>query len=131
MVIPMAQTAPTPHDSPLPQKVVIVNGHPAMLDQLDRQLDAGRYDMVFVESTERAYTQIRKVLPQLIVLCANEYDFDTCQLMTMLKLDIDTCAIPVLSWPAETDAGDPDFELPPQVDEDYEVFPHRPVPAMN
>ena len=50
------------------QKVVVVNGSADVLGMLETVLDAGRYDMVFVESGNRAYSQIKKVQPQLVML---------------------------------------------------------------
>ncbi len=44
-------------------KVVIVNGNPEMLELLDTMLAAGHYDVVFVESSEHAYSQIKRVQP--------------------------------------------------------------------
>ncbi len=131
MVTPLPLTASHPHTLEPSQKVVIVNGHPGMLGQLDSQLTDGHYDMVFVESTGRAYTEIRKVLPHLIVLCTHEFDLDACQLLTMLKLDIDTCAIPVMTWTPEPDDQDLDVDTFQQMDDDFEAFPLRTIPAMN
>ena len=51
------------------QKVVIVNGTPEILDLLETVLDAGHYDVVFVESSEHAYSQIKRVQPNLVILC--------------------------------------------------------------
>ena len=50
------------------QKVVIVNGSAEMLAVLETVLDAGHYDVVFVESSEHAYSQIKRVQPNLVVL---------------------------------------------------------------
>ena len=55
-------------DTPV-QKVVVVNGNTEVLGMLESVLDAGRYDMVFVEPGDRAYSQIRRVLPDLVILC--------------------------------------------------------------
>ena len=43
---------------PLPttQKVVIVNGSAEMLDALEAALEAGHYDIIFVESSDHAYS---------------------------------------------------------------------------
>ena len=46
------------------QKVVVVNGNTEVLGMLESVLDAGRYDMVFVEPGDRAYSQIKKVIPE-------------------------------------------------------------------
>ena len=51
------------------QKVVIVNGSAEMLELLETVLDAGHYDVVFVESSEHAYSQIKRVQPNLVILC--------------------------------------------------------------
>ena len=50
------------------QKVVVVNGNTEVLGMLETVLDAGRYDMVFVESSEHAYSKIKKVHPKLFNL---------------------------------------------------------------
>ena len=41
------------------QKVVVVNGSTEVLGMLESVLDAGRFDLVFVESGEHAYSQIK------------------------------------------------------------------------
>ena len=69
------------------QKVVVVNGNAEVLGMLETVLDAGRYDMVFVESPDHAYSNIRKVQPNLVILCTRVEDLDGFQLLTMLKLD--------------------------------------------
>ena len=81
------------------QKVVVVNGNTDVLGMLEAVLEAGRYDMVFVESSDHAYSQIKKVLPNLVILCARVENLEGFQLLTMLKLDADTRDIPVLPTP--------------------------------
>ena len=83
------------------QKVVVVNGNTEVLGMLETVLDAGRYDMVFVESSEHAYSQIKKVLPNLVILCTRIEQMDGFQLLTMLKLDEETRDIPVLTCTTE------------------------------
>ena len=53
------------------QKVVIVNGNTEVLDLLETVLDAGHYDVVFVESSDHAYSQIKRVQPNLVILCVH------------------------------------------------------------
>lgn len=86
------------------QKVVIVNGNPEMLEMLETVLDAGHYDVVFVESSEHAYSQIKRVQPNLVVLCVRIDDGDGFQVLSMLKLDADTRGIPVLTYTCERDS---------------------------
>ena len=92
------------------QKVVIVNGNSGILDALDTALDAGHYDVVFVESSQHAYSQIKRVQPDLVILCVQIDSADGFQVLSMLKLDEDTRMIPVLTYTTET-SSDPDEEV--------------------
>jgi PleD family two-component response regulator len=103
------------------QKVVIVNGSPEMLELLETVLDAGHYDVVFVESTEHAYSQIKRVQPSLVILCTRMDDADGFQVLSMLKLDEETRAIPVLTYTCEGDGEETDDE--PAEPADMELFP--------
>ena len=117
-------------DAPV-QKVVVVNGNTDVLGMLEAVLDAGRYDMVFVESGDRAYSQIRKVLPNLVILCTHIEELDGFQLLTMLKLDPQTSDIPVLTYTTEHEGPDFDAVLSPPADDDENLFPSRPALRMN
>lgn len=118
-------------DTPV-QKVVVVNGNTEVLGMLESVLDAGRYDMVFVEPGDRAYSQIRKVLPNLVILCTRIEELDGFQLLTMLKLDPNTSDIPVLTYTTEHEGQDFDTVLSSFTDEDPDsVFPSRPALRMN
>jgi CheY-like chemotaxis protein len=64
---------------------------------LETVLDAGQYDVVFVESTEHAYSHIKRLTPQLIIVCLDIDDIDGFQVLSMLKLDNDTKNIPVVT----------------------------------
>src|SRR4051812_19367550 len=66
------------------QKVVIVNGSSEMLDVLETVLDAGHYDVVFVESSQHAYSQIKRVQPNLVVLCVRIDDAEGFHVLSML-----------------------------------------------
>ena len=107
------------------QKVVVVNGNTEVLGLLETVLDAGRYDMVFVESSDRAYSQIKKVLPNLVILCARIEDLDGFQLLTMLKLDSETREIPVLTYTTEYEGQDIDTSTSRLTDDDEEFLPSR------
>ena len=113
------------------QKVVVVNGNTEVLGLLETVLDAGRYDMVFVESSDRAYSQIKKVLPNLVILCARIEDLDGFQLLTMLKLDNDTRDIPVLTYTTEYEGQDFDAAITQLAEEEEELLPSRPALRMN
>jgi PleD family two-component response regulator len=83
------------------QKVVIVNGSAEILELLETVLDAGHYDVVFVESSQHAYSQIKRVQPNLVILCVHIDDGEGLQVLSMLKLDQGTRDIPVLTYTTE------------------------------
>ena len=114
------------------QKVVVVNGNPEVLGMLESVLDAGRYDMVFVESGDRAYSQIRKVLPNLVILCTRIEELDGFQLLTMLKLDQETRDIPVLTYTTEYEGQPLDTTISRLADDDEDLLlASRPALRMN
>jgi PleD family two-component response regulator len=113
------------------QKVVVVNGNTEVLGLLETVLDAGRYDMVFVESSDRAYSQIKKVVPNLVILCARIEDLDGFQLLTMLKLDQETKDIPVLTYTTEYEGQDFDAAISQIAEDEEEMLPSRPALRMN
>lgn len=80
------------------QKVVIVNGDDEVAGFLETVIEAGRYDVVFVESAAHAYSQVKKVEPQLIILCLDLNGDEGFQVLSMLKLDPDTRKIPLLTY---------------------------------
>ena len=120
-------TADAPRTRPeatLAQKVVIVNGNAEILEMLETVLEAGHYDVVFVESSAHAYSQIKRVRPNLVILCVRIDDLDGFQVLSMLKLDEDTRNIPVLTFTTEydgqeeneemSDAAEPEMFSPPE-----------------
>ena len=113
------------------QKVVVVNGNTEVLGMLETVLDAGRYDMVFVESSDRAYSQIKRVVPQLVILCTRIDELGGFQLLTMLKLDPDTRHVPVLTYTTECEGQDFDAAIAQLADEEEEMLPARPALRMH
>jgi CheY-like chemotaxis protein len=82
---------------PTSQQVVVVSKQSQLNGLLETVLDAGQYDVVFVESTEHAYSHIKRLTPHLIIVCLDIDDLDGFQVLSMLKLDEDTKAIPVVT----------------------------------
>ena len=121
MMTNAATTAMLRHAAATAQKVVIVNGTPEILDLLETVLDAGHYDVVFVESSHHAYSQIKRVQPNLVILCVRIAEADGFQVLSMLKLDDDTRAIPVLTYTSES--GDEDLDDAYAEPSDGELFP--------
>lgn len=111
------------------QKVVIVNGSPEILGVLDTLLEAGHYDVVFIESSGHAYSQIKRVRPDLVILCVRIDDMNGFQVLSMLKLDEETRGIPVLTYTIEHDRQDTEEEVPEPFE--TEIFARRPVELMN
>jgi len=87
-----------------PQKVVVVNGTSEVLELFETVLEAGRYDMVFVEASGHAYSRIKSVQPDLIILCLRLDDAEAFSLLSMLKLDGDTRRIPIVTHAQDFDA---------------------------
>lgn len=110
------------------QKVVIVNGDADILGLVDTVLEAGHYDVVFVESAVHAYSQIKKVQPNLVILCVRIDSLETFQVLSMLKLDPDTSGIPVVTYATceQSDADDEEDES-----SEPEVFTTKAAVSMN
>jgi CheY-like chemotaxis protein len=114
------------------QNVVIVNGNAAILDMVEMALDAGHYDVVFVENSRHAYSQIKRVLPNLVILCLQVDDMDGFQVLSMLKLDEDTKSIPVLTYTTQVESsGDQEEASEPSDTETLFVGNKPPAMLMN
>lgn len=100
------------------QKVVIVNGTAEMLETVEAALDAGHYDIVFVESGAHAYTQIKNVQPDLVILCLCLTDEDGFRVLSMLKMDDATRNIPVMTYTTEYEGQELLYEARVQAEED-------------
>ncbi len=98
------------------QTVVVVNGDTEMVGMLETVLGAGRYDMVFVDAGDHAYSQIKSIRPNLVVLYTRIEAVDGFQLLTMLKLDAATRDIPVLTYTTEYEGQDANVDDAPQED---------------
>ena len=85
------------------QQVVVVSKQSQLNGLLETVLDAGQYDVVFVESTEHAYTHIKRLTPHLIIVCLDIDELDGFQVLSMLKLDEDTKGIPVVTCTTQRD----------------------------
>lgn len=94
------------------QKVVIVNGSTDMMTLLETVLDAGHYDVVFVESSEHAYSHIKRVQPNLVILCMRIEDRDGFHVLSMLKLDDETRRIPVVTYTTEYEGQEIEEDVP-------------------
>ena len=111
------------------QKVVIINGSAEVLELLETVLDAGHYDVVFVESSTHAYSQIKRVHPDLVILCVGMDDAEGLQVLSMLKLDAETSRIPILTYAGEREADESDEDV--SEPSEAEIFAPKPAVWMN
>jgi hypothetical protein len=96
------------------RSVVAVSGdseRPELLDML--LFDATECDVIFVESIARAYSRIKQVTPDLVVVLSEIDDAAACQLLSMLKIDaslsgmlVVMCATGCTDWNCEDFAGE-------------------------
>ncbi len=111
------------------QQVVVVSKESQLNGLLETVLDAGQYDVVVVESTEHAYSHIKRLAPHLIIVCLDIDDIDGFQVLSMLKLDSTTRHIPVVTCTVSSE-DDNDCDEPFERAED-DVFSDPPAMCMN
>jgi len=114
--------------APRAQTVVIVNGTQDMLEVLDTVLEPGHYDVVFADSTNDAYSLIRRVKPHLVLVGLRVDYLDGYQVLSMLKLDPETSHIRIVTCTAGDDPEEPMGGLAETLDE---VFSCKPALRMN
>jgi PleD family two-component response regulator len=107
------------------RRVVVVNGNAQMLELLEVALDKGRYDVVFVQSHTHAYSQVKRLQPHLVILCLHLDDLEGFRVLSMLKLDEDTRAIPVVTYAG----GQPSEAEEPPIEPS--LFAPKAAAAMN
>ena len=62
----------------------------------DAHLNVTDYHVVFVESTAHAYSQIRRVIPDVVLVCLELDDLAAFQVLSMMQADSSTSSIPVI-----------------------------------
>lgn len=113
------------------QKVVVVNGTTELLDLVQPVLTAGHYDVVFVESNAHAYSHIKREHPSLVILCLDMQERAGFDVLSMLKLDDETRAIPLVTCLSEYELQKKAAAIIEQDDlDDEEVLEPMPV-SMN
>jgi CheY-like chemotaxis protein len=71
-----------------PPSVLAVSNDALRPELLARLLvDDNNCNVIVVESIERAYSRIRQVQPDVVVVLMNIDDVDACQLLSMLHMD--------------------------------------------
>ena len=80
-----------------PSSVVAVSNDALRPELLDRLfVDDNDYDVIVVESIERAYSRIRQEQPTAVVVFMNIDDVDACRLLSMLHSDHELRGRPVV-----------------------------------
>jgi len=69
--------------------------------------EAGNYDMVIVEPPQHAYSQIKRLGPDMVVVCLSLDDPDGFQVMSMMQLDRETAKIPMIMCLVQPAAAPP------------------------
>jgi CheY-like chemotaxis protein len=110
------------------QQVVVVSKQSQLNGLLETVLDAGQYDVVFVESTEHAYSHIKRLMPHLVIVCLDIDDIDGFQVLSMLKLDKDTKEIPVVTCTVSQEDAE---ALNDSLDRPDDVFSDPPAMQLN
>ena len=89
-----------------PSSVVAVSNDALRPELLERLfVDDNDYDVIVVESIERAYSRIRQVQPTAVVVLMDIDDVNACQLLSMLHIDHELRGMAVLSCTTTPDAG--------------------------
>src|SRR5262245_57633599 len=109
-------------------KVAIVNGTTEILSVVETVLAAGHYDVVLVESVAHAYSHIKRMQPNLVILCVRLDDLDAFHVLSMLKLDEDTRGIPVLTYTVGPDDRHDESATEPGT---IDLFSAQPAIRMN
>ena len=106
-------------EAPDSQKVVIVNGSVEIFDLLVPGLGGGCYDTVFVQPCETAYSEIKRVQPNLVIICIDNDKMIGFHLLSMLKLDEATREISTITYAYEV----PEEEEEEKVSETEQTLP--------
>jgi DNA-binding response OmpR family regulator len=94
---------------------VAIIGRGSQTSHLGTLLDRDGFDVVMVDSPAHAYSSIKRAAPKLVVVCIEFDDPESCQLLSMLKLDTTTARIPLVIVPvpdADRERDDSDAEAP-------------------
>jgi DNA-binding response OmpR family regulator len=82
-------------------KVVAVSDDALRSEMCDALVDDSGYDVIVVESIHRAYSRIRELEPDLVVVFMDIDDANACQLLSMLEIDRALSGIPVVTCTTE------------------------------
>jgi len=90
----ITHSLPPARSTHAPRTVAVVGGQ-AHSQEIEAVLGAVDHDVVFIQSIAHAYVQIKRDVPDLVIVCLGGDDVDGCQLLSMLTLDRETARIPL------------------------------------
>ena len=97
-----------------PLSVLAVSNDALRSELLDKLIvDDNNCDVIAVESIRRAYSRIRQVTPNIVVLFMEIDDVDACQLLSILHMDRalrSVCVVTYTTGPDRPATGMPQFE---------------------
>jgi len=79
------------------QTIMVISKQPdpGVLSAVSDEFD---YSAIVIESLARAYSQIKRIKPKLVIACLAIDDPDGCQVLSMLNFDSATSRIPVVVY---------------------------------
>jgi hypothetical protein len=86
--------------------VVVVSEYPVQR-VLDAVIDSPDCDVVLVDSFARAYSEVRNLAPQIVIVCLEVDDPEGSRVLSMLHLDSATSRIPVVTYLMGDDNDEP------------------------
>jgi PleD family two-component response regulator len=85
-------------------KTIAVVGRNPDRHVLDTVLKAD-YDVVLIESLTEAYSHIKRLAPEAVIVCVDVNDLEGVEVLSMLSLDTATSHIPVVTYLSGTVAA--------------------------
>lgn len=85
------------NSSAMPRALIVGAGPEALLG-IESMLGTNRFRVDFIDKNDTPYSAIRRLRPDLVVLCFAPDDDEACQVMQMLQLDPATRRLPILTY---------------------------------
>ena len=95
-MMPQTERTSGIHQAVRPRTVAVVSCHPHA-HAIGTVLGAVDHDVVLVEPTAHAYSHIKHIRPDLVIVLLTNEDYEGCQVLSMLTVDRETSGIPILT----------------------------------
>lgn len=90
----------------------MINGSVELLAWLEPALDAGGYEVEFLEMDQAPYARIRQTLPDLIVFAIRIEDEAAFRLLSVLRMDEVTRHVRILTYTTEYEGQASEVPIP-------------------